>query len=177
MAAGKPNLHFSDHALGAIPPLAYYRASRRVYGMYCGLVNGMWDALWGDDIPKLRAHVKRLFGYEANSEEVNVELAHNTHQIVTAIISTQFDRIVADKCTKPLRILTTNDEFYSLTRQLNRFQMSNTSRIVIDVVDVMPLETFTERALAYIRANASKQYDFLYFSHVSFVQRSRRLVR
>ena len=50
--------------------------------------------------------------------------------------------------------------------------MSNTSRIVIDVVDVMPLETFTERALAYIRANASKQYDFLYFSHVSFVQRT-----
>lgn len=172
MANGKPNLHFSDHALGAIPPLAYYRASRRVYGMYCGLVNGMWDVLWGDDIPKLRAHVKNLFGFETNSEEVNIELAHNTHQIVTSIISTQFDRIVAETCSKPLRILTTNDEFYSLTRQLNRFQMSNTSRIVIDVVDVLPLETFTERALAYISANSSKEYDFLYFSHVSFVQRT-----
>jgi hypothetical protein len=56
-------------------------------------------------------------------------------------------------------VLTTDTEFYSLTRQLNRFAEMRSDRIVIESVPIEPLASFPARFAA--RA-ASDAFDFVY---------------
>jgi len=170
MESEGPDLHFSDHAFGSVPPYPLYKAQLKNFGYHTGLVNGLWAALWGKDIPAACVRVKKFLGFEEDSEEVFVEVAHNVHQFIANLFSSRFDRIMGENCTRPLRFLTSDVEFYSVTRQLNRFLDSKSPRVVVECIPARPVETFTERVQHYLECHASTQYDFIYFSHVSFIQ-------
>lgn len=165
-----PDLHFSDHAFGAVPPYPLYKAHVRNFGYHTGLVNGLWASLWGKDIPAACGRVKKFLGLPEESDEVFVEVAHNVHQFISNLFSSRFDRIVGETCTRPLRFLTSDVEFYSITRQLNRYLDSKSPRLVVECIPARPVETFTQRVLEYLEAHAGTKYDFVYFSHVSFIQ-------
>jgi selenocysteine lyase/cysteine desulfurase len=170
IAAGQPDLAFLDHAWGAIPPLALYRTCRRLFALYTRFGNDTWGQLYANDIPEACGRVKRIFGLQ-NEPDTCIEFAANTHQFVTALMSSRWDRVMASECSRPFRVLSSTDEFYSITRQLNRYSASESPRLVVEGVPSDPVETFATRVLEHVRAS-KEPFDFLYFSQVSYLQRT-----
>ena len=78
--------------------------------------------------------------------------------------------------SQPLRILTTDAEFYSLTRQLNRFiEELPPSAIQVETVAIAPVATFPERFASRVRqqrercgSGAGYGFDFIYASQVVY---------
>ena len=68
-------------------------------------------------------------------------------------------------CPRLIRILTSDSEFYSLTRQFNRFLKSASDRFVIDAVPSEPLASFPDRFVAQAHTTP---YDIVYSSHVTY---------
>jgi len=168
---GKPSTRFGDHAWGNIPPYAMFKALQRMYSLYTRLGSLSWGTVAMEDMPEAARRVKQMFGYAPNSEDAYIEFAPNTHTLTAQIMSDRFDRIMADQCTRPLRVLTSTDEFYSITRQLNRYISADTPRLVVETVSAEPVETFSERAVAYV-SNSPHKFDFIYFSQISYLQRT-----
>ena len=162
-SAGMPDLSFLDHAWGKTPPSAHVAATKRLYGLYA-LGNTCWDILFGEIMPEAASHVKRLLGV---GEKHVVEFGHNSHELVTRLLSTKLDRCLKEGSERAkLRILTTDTEFYSLTRQLNRLsELGPSSLIQIDSVVIEPLATFPERFAA---AAGEAAYDMVYSSQTVY---------
>jgi hypothetical protein len=95
------------------------------------LGNPAWDAAFGRVLPQAAAHVRTLLGLPAGADAANTPAVHfggNSHELVARLLSSFLEaRRGGDNgggmlCTlRPLRLLTTDTEFYSFTRQLNRF--------------------------------------------------------
>lgn len=162
---GMPDLAFLDHAWGKTPPAAHVAAIKRLYGLYA-LGNTTWDILFMEIMPEAATHVKRLLGVGDGDSHV-VEFCHNSHEITTRLLSTKLDALLKvpsdiDEAPKTIRILTTDTEFYSLTRQLNRFkELGERSQIQIESVVIEPLATFPER---FVAAAGVSGFDFVYAS-------------
>ena len=176
---GMPDLSFLDHAWGKTPPAAHVAASKRLFGLYA-LGNTTWDVLFGEIMPEAARHVKELLGVGGDSH--SVEFCHNSHEIMTRLLSSKMDRLLqlpnkqegkegqqekeeGDESSpgqQMMRILTTDTEFYSLTRQLNRFkELGARSQIQIESVPIEPLATFPER---FSEAAGRQCFDIVYAS-------------
>lgn len=169
VAIGQHDLMFMDHSMGIVPPHPYYMACKKAFAYSCSLGNGIWETILSQEMPRAANYVKRMLNC-GPEDPVTVEFAHNSHEFTVALMSTRFSRIMTNECTRPLRILTSDDEFYSIVRQLNSYT-SATDRIVVEVIPHEPLDTFTERVYQRLQ-ESDVLYDFLLFSHISFIQRT-----
>ncbi len=163
-----PDLQFLDHAFGCIPPIAYETATEEMYTAYCGMGNYSWDTLFEKTMPEAILHIKSLL--DIKDARTVVEFGHNSHELVTRIISTSFDRLL--NCTAselPIRIITTDTEFYSLTRQINRFISHQLSQIEAIIVPIHPLNSFVDRLVQKITSE-NKYIDFVYVSQITYSQ-------
>lgn len=112
-----------------------------------------WNHIFTNKIPdtqKLIADVLNL------SYPEQIVFAPNTHEFVGRLLS----------CFKPgkkIRILTTDSEFYSFDRQINRLIEDQ----IVEVVKVptQPFEIFENRFKEHLKA---QDWDFVFFSHVFF---------
>ncbi|KAL4539440.1 hypothetical protein Ndes2437B_g02184 [Nannochloris sp. 'desiccata'] len=185
-ADGSP-VSFLDHAWGRIPPAALHAALIDVAALYsCG--NPSWDVLYGSIMPTAADHIRRLLGLlssnnasersaetaEKTDALVDVHFGHNSHDLVTRILSqllleeypgshqgeTKYDK-------KKIRILTTDSEFYSFTRQLNRLTLAEV--VVVEAVAAEPVETFAARCLDAAAHAVAEGYPFhfVYLSQVT----------
>jgi len=157
-----PDISFLDHAWGKTPPSAQVAGIERLYGLYT-LGNMMWDILFMEVMPTAAAHVKQLLNV---GDDRVVEFCHNSHEILTRLLSTKMDSLLTipanDHTPQIMRVLTTDTEFYSLTRQLNRFkERGERSQIQIESVEIEPLETFPARFAAKAGQNC---FDIVYAS-------------
>jgi selenocysteine lyase/cysteine desulfurase len=75
----------------------------------------------------------------------------------------------AARSAAPLRILTTDTEFYSMTRQLNRWAEAGV--VKVETVAAEPADTFADRfaAAAEEAAAAGRQYSCMYFSQLTYL--------
>jgi len=182
-ADGSP-LSFLDHAWGRIPPAALHAALIDVAALYsCG--NPSWDVLYGSIMPTAADHIRRILGIlsSSNASEtateksdtvVDVHFGHNSHELITRILS-EFLLEGPAQChqgqtkvdNKKIRILTTNSEFCSFTRQLNRLTLAEV--VLVEEVAAEPVETFASRCLdAAAHAVAGGQpFHFVYLSQVT----------
>ena len=162
------DLAFLAHGWGKVPPSAAVEAVKRTFALY-QRGNATWDALFGEIMPEASRHVRRILGA---GDEARVEFAHNSHELVTRMLSTRLERLLAaDLCGESpaacapaavVRVLTTDTEFYSLTRQLNRLAELKCARLAIDAVPIAPRATFTARFAA--AAATQPPVDFAYVS-------------
>ena len=166
---GGVDISFLDHAWGKTPPSALTAAIKRQYGLYA-MGNSTWDVLFAEVMPTAAAHVKAVLGLTGHPH--TVEFGHNSHELVMRMLSTRLGALMVSPPAAPvadgdapapcLRILTTDTEFYSLTRQLNRFAELQSERIVIESVPIEPLGTFPARFAS--QAGVAPGYDFVYAS-------------
>lgn len=86
----------------------------------------------------------------------NITFAPNTHELLFRLI-TCFD------LRKNINILTTDSEFHSFNRQVNR--LNEWDNINITKVPVEPIENFHER---FLKESLKKDYDIVFLSQVFF---------
>ncbi|HEY6553015.1 MAG TPA: aminotransferase class V-fold PLP-dependent enzyme, partial [Vicinamibacteria bacterium] len=117
------------------------------------LVDRKWELIFGSVLPKARGHVARILDL---SRPEQIAFAPNTHEFLMRILSC-FDE------SKPLRILTTDSEFYSFARQAERLE--ELDRVQVTRVPTEPFGTFAERFAA---AAAAGEHELVYLSQVFF---------
>jgi selenocysteine lyase/cysteine desulfurase/tryptophan 2,3-dioxygenase len=159
---------FLDHAWGKTPPSAHVAATKRQYALY-QKGNAAWDTIFGDIMPEAIEHIRWIL---SPPEDSSVEFGHNSHELISRLISIKMEKLLVDGAAMDgdndsvLRILTTDTEFYSFTRQMNRLLQVNSSRISIEYVPIEPLATFPARFADKVAD--SPPLDMIYVSHCVF---------
>lgn len=143
--------HFAAHSHHLWPDAAR-SGQMQAFDDAARLADDKWDHIFSDVYPRAQANIAREIGLP---DPGTLVFAPNTHNLLVALFS------AAPK--RPLQILTSDGEFHSLRRQVERFEESG--QIQCDRISVEPAETYAERLIS---AAKSKAYDFIWTSHVFF---------
>ncbi len=151
LSANPKRLHFAAHShhywLDATRDahLHYWDDSAR-------LADKKWTYIFSEVVPKAQRHIARLIDLSFPEQ---IAFAPNTHEFVVRLLS----------CIErsPIRVLTTDSEFYSFSRQMSRLEESG--QVLVTRVAVEPFETFEARFIEELRRTT---YDLVFFSHVFF---------
>lgn len=117
------------------------------------MVGDKWDFIFGTVVREAQQHVAQWLDLPHPEQIV---FAANTHEFVCRIFS-------CFPCGKPVRLLTTDSEFYSFRRQMERLTEDNVVSPVI--VPTQPIESFETR---FAEALAEESFDMVYLSHTFF---------
>ena len=110
-----------------------------------------WDLVFGEVLPEAQRHVAARLNLP---DPTSVAFAPNTHELVARVVSC---------LPAPARVLTSDAEFHSFTRQVARWEESG--RVTVERVASAPLNTFAERFAA---AAAAGGHDLVFVSSVLF---------
>ncbi|MCX7892723.1 MAG: aminotransferase class V-fold PLP-dependent enzyme [Burkholderiales bacterium] len=150
-AANGNALHAAAHSHHPWPDvtreaqLAYWEDSVR-------LTNEKWEKIFGEVVPEAQTHVARWIGWPAPQR---IAFAPNTHEFVMRLYSCL-------DWSRPVRVLTTANEFTSFARQTRRLE--ETGRVLVSRIPVEPFATFAER----FRDALTLGYDLVFLSHVFY---------
>ncbi len=151
LAGGGTQLHLAAHSHHLWPDasftghMAAWQDAARVW-------DGKWRHVFGQVIPAAQRHIARLLNLPDPS---TIAFAPNTHDFLRRLLS-------ACPAGRPARVLTTDGEFHTLTRQLNRLREDGL--VEATVLPVRPFATFAERF-----AQAAKApFDLVFISQVFF---------
>jgi hypothetical protein len=154
-----PPLPFLDHAWGKTPPDAHVAATKRQYALY-QRGNAAWDVIFGDVLPESIEYIKWILGI---GEGASVEFGHNSHELVSRLLSIKMEKLLLGDNSGQLRILTTDTEFYSFTRQMNRLMMNKSPKVVVETVAIHPISSFAERFKEKL-SSGKGAWDMVYVS-------------
>ncbi|WP_337879309.1 aminotransferase class V-fold PLP-dependent enzyme [Rheinheimera sp.] len=144
--------HFACHSHHYWPDvtrdamLAYWDDSAR-------LVDDKWELVFGEKMPAVQRHIARILQLPEPSQIV---FAPNTHEFVMRLLS-------CFRPGQPLRVVTTDSEFHSFTRQLNR--LCEYAEIELVRVPAEPFASLPERLCVAV---AAAKTDLVFFSQVFF---------
>jgi kynureninase len=150
--ASPGRLHFSAHSHHLWPDVTR-DAVLECWDDAARLVDGKWDRILGEVVPRAQAHVARVLDLTRPEQ---IAFAPNTHELVVRLLSCLLDR-------SPLRVLTTDAEFMSFARQAARLE--ELSRVEIARVATEPFDTFAAR---FRDAAAGSRWDLVYVSQVFY---------
>ncbi len=145
-------LHFAAHSHHPWPDVTL-AAQQQCWLDAAELLDRKWDKVFGEVIPAAQAHVARQL---ALPDPATVVFAPNTHEFVKRLLS------CLDPHATP-RILTTDSEFHSFTRQIARLEEDGLVEVVR--VPTEPFATFAQRFIAELHEG---RFDLVFFSHVFF---------
>ena len=152
LEADPGRLHFAAHSHHLWPDVTF-AAQQRCWLDAARLADRKWEHLFGTLIPSVQRGVARLLNL---SRPEDIVFAPNTHSLLNRLLSCL-------PTEGPIRVLTTDGEFHSLTRQLRRLEEDGLARV--DWLAVEPFGDFTGRFAA---AAAAGGHDLGYVSQVFF---------
>ena len=152
LAADPARLHFAAHSHHLWPDVTF-AAQERCWLDAARLADRKWEHVFGTLVPSVQRGVARLLNL---SRPEDIVFAPNTHSLLNRLLSCLAPG-------RPLRVLTTDGEFHSLTRQLRRLEEDGLARV--DWLAVAPFDDFAER---FAGAAARGGFDLVYFSQVFF---------
>ena len=140
-------LHAAAHSHHPWPDVSF-EAQQQAWLDAAELIDGKWDLILGEVLPKAQAHVARLLRLPAPD---SVCFAGNTHEFLLRLLS----------CTerKPARVLSTDGEFHSFTRQLRRLAEAGLAE-----VEWVPTEPHADFPARFAAAAVRGGHDLVYFS-------------
>ncbi len=151
LEANNTKLHFAAHSHHFWPDVTL-DAQQEAWEIAAKYV----DEKWGKDVfSRVMPEVKSQIAEQLQLPQADsIAFAPNTHEFVLRLLS----------CFKtPIRILTTDSEFHSFSRQMKR--MEEDDLVVVTRVETEPFDSFTDRFTKI--ANLGK-YDLAFCSHVFF---------
>ncbi len=152
LEADPGRLHFAAHSHHLWPDVTF-AAQERCWLDAARLADRKWAHIFGEVIPSVQGALARLLDL---SRPEDIVFAPNTHGLLNRLLSCLTPG-------RPLRILTTDGEFHSLTRQLRRLEEDGLARV--DWLAVEPFDDFAER---FAGAAARGGFDLVYLSQVFF---------
>ncbi len=149
--AAPERLHMAAHSHHLWPD-ASYAGQMQAFEDAAHLADDKWDHIFAEVYPEAQRHVARQLSLP---DPDTLVFAPNTHNLIVSLFSA---------CeSHPIKLLTTDGEFHSLTRQRQRWEESG--KVTADIIPVHPAETFDAR---FLEAARSKDYDIIFTSHVFF---------
>ncbi len=109
LKANPDKQHFACHSHHYWPDVTRY-ATLAYWDDSARLVDDKWDLVFGDKVPAVQHHIARILKLP---DAEQIVFAPNTHEFVMRILSC-FD------WSKALTVVTTDSEFHSFHRQINR---------------------------------------------------------
>lgn len=152
LAAEPGRLHMAAHSHHPWPDVSR-DAQIAAWDDAARLLDRKWDKVMGEVWPEAQGHVAAELNLPSPDTLV---FASNTHALLVALVSAVERR--------PVRVLTTDGEFHSARRQLQRW--AEAGDIVVERVAAAPFDDFPERFAA--AAAAAGGYDLVLVSHVFF---------
>lgn len=117
------------------------------------MVDDKWQHIFANVIPEVQKTIASLLH---TGQPQQLVFAPNTHELLYRVISCL-------DLTKPQRILTTDSEFHSFNRQVNR--LAELNNINVDKVATLPFADFESRFIHHIE---QQDYDLIFVSQVFF---------
>ncbi len=152
LEANPTKLHFASHSHHYWPDVTR-EAQLQYWDDSAENVDNKWGYLFGTKIPI----AQKLIADNLNlSKPSQITFAPNTHEFVFRLMSSL-------DWTKKVSILTTDSEFYSFDRQVNRLKEFTQFDVV--KVPVSPFNTFHER---FEKELKSREWNMVFLSHVFF---------
>mgnify|MGYP003835952221 CR=1 FL=1 len=151
-AADSGRLHLAAHSHHAWPDVTE-AAQQAAWQDAITLADRKWDKVFGEVVPAFQSHVA---GHLNLSDPGTIAVAPNTFDFVRRLLSC----LPQDR---PARILTTDAEFHSFTRQTARLEEEG--RLSITRVAAEPFDSFPERFQA---AASGADHDLVFVSQVFF---------
>ncbi|WP_438629543.1 aminotransferase class V-fold PLP-dependent enzyme [Microbulbifer sp.] len=149
---GEPALHMACHSHHYWPDVTL-EAVQQYWRDAAALADNKWGSLFEEKIPAWQRDVARVLGLPAPER---IAIAPNTHELVYRLLSA-FD------LHQPLRILTTDGEFYSFARQLQRLEEEPNVRVTR-----IPKEPYATLAQRFEEELHGGDYQLAYASQVFF---------
>ncbi len=117
------------------------------------LVDDKWDMMFGQKVPRVQQLIADVLNIKQPQQLV---FAPNTHELLFRLLSC-FD------WSAGFKVLTTDSEFHSFSRQINR--LMEDPRVQVVKVPTEPYATFPQR---FVDAATALQPDLVFFSQVFF---------
>jgi len=152
MAAAPERLHFAAHSHHYWPDVTF-EAQVRCWEDAARLADGKWAHVFGEVMPAVQRGIARHLGLR---DPASLAFAPNTHEFVRRVLS----------CFPPgrrTRILTSDGEFHSFTRQVARLEEDG-----LVTVTRVPVEPFADFPQRFASAAAEGYYDVVFVSQVFF---------
>lgn len=148
----EPNrLHFAAHSHHPWPDVTR-EAQLQAWDDAARLVDDKWEHILGPVLEEFRGHIARHLDLPDPS---TIAVAPNTHEFLKRILS-------CFPSARPIRILTSDSEFHSFSRQVARLEEDG--EVLVTRVPVEPLMTFDAR----LEEAAQAGYDLIFISQVFF---------
>lgn len=144
--------HFACHSHHYWPDVTR-EATLQYWDDSARLVDEKWSYFFSEKVPRAQSLIARLLKVP---NPQRIVFAPNTHEFVMRLFS-------CFSVSEPLRVLTTDSEFYSFDRQAQR--LSETGWVQVEKVPVEPFSSFHER---FEEALRRFKPQMVFFSHVFF---------
>lgn len=166
LAAHPNEQHYAAHSHHYWPDVTR-EAMSEYWDDSCRLVDNKWDYIFSVKVPATQKLISQILNIRNPQQIV---FAPNTHELLFRVLSCLTEK-------KKIKILSTDSEFYSFTRQVRR--LAEMADIVVDLVATQSFSDFEERFLQKIK---TETYDLIFISHVFFnsgvvVQNLEKLVQ
>lgn len=150
LAAAPGRLHFAAHSHHPWPDVTF-AAQQQAWHDAARLADLKWDKVFGEVMPAAQGHIARVLNLP---DPRTIAFAPNTHELLMRLLSC---------LPQPVRVLTTDGEFHSFSRQIKRLEEDGSVRITR--VPVEPYDAFASR---FARAAAAGGHDLVYVSQVFY---------
>lgn len=152
---GRPGapLHFAAHSHHPWPDVTF-EAQQQYWLDAAELLDRKWEHIFAEIIPAAQRHIA---GHLTLPDPNTIAFAPNTHSLLLRLLS-------ATQVVTRHNVLTTDGEFHSFTRQMDR--LSEDELVNLVRVAVEPFATFKDRFVA--RLKQRDDWDLVWLSHVFF---------
>lgn len=144
-------LHFAAHSHHPWPDVSR-AAHQQTWDDAARLIDGKWDHILGHVLPEAQRHIARQLNLK---DPAGIVFAPNTHELLLRLLS-------CCPADRPVRLLTSDSEFHSFTRQIARLEEDGL--VQVQRVATEPFDSFAARFAAAARAG----FDLIYLSQVFF---------
>jgi kynureninase len=144
-------LHLAAHSHHPWPDVSF-GAQQQAWLDAADAMDRKWDHVFGELVPSAQQHLARLLNLP---DPRTIAFAANTHELLMRLISTIEAR--------PFRVLTTDSEFLSFARQIERLEQAGLCEV--ERVAVEPFDSFHTRLAERIRIGG---HHLIYFSQVFY---------
>jgi kynureninase len=151
-SAAPGRIHLAAHSHHYWPDAAC-TAHGRVIADTARLVDDKWGPIFSDLIPRVQRGIAKLISLP---DPATIAFAPNTHDLIMRLFS-------ALPHDRPARVLTTDSEFHSFTRQTARLEEDSIA--FVERVATEPFVTFHER---FARTASAGGHDLVFVSQVFF---------
>jgi kynureninase len=151
-AADPTRIHLAAHSHHFWPDAAC-GGHRRALADAARLADNKWEPIFEALIPRVQRSLARLL---ALPQPATIAFAPNTHDFVRRLLS------ALPAGARP-RILTSDSEFHSFTRQIARLEEENL--VALERVPAEPFASFAER---FVAAASRDEHDLVFVSQVFF---------